>query len=55
MDSKKEKREGYGKILDAWIAPDNAGDPVGCLATSYTFSPESSPCAHEDALPHRTL
>jgi len=30
----------YGKLLDAWVAPRAAGRPVGCIATSYTFSPE---------------
>lgn len=35
----KEETPGYGKILDAWIPPEDAGDPVGCLATSFTFSP----------------
>ena len=32
-------KPGYGKLLDAWVAPDDAGDPVGCVATSFTFSP----------------
>lgn len=36
----QEKQPGYGKLLDAWVAPDDAGDPVGCLATTFTFSPE---------------
>ncbi len=39
MAGKKEKREGYGKILDAWTAPEGAGDAIGCVATSFTFSP----------------
>lgn len=26
------------KLLDAWIPPPKAGSPVGCLATSFTFS-----------------
>src|SRR5947209_6581780 len=34
-----EDRPGYGKLLDAWVAPDDAGDPVGCVATSFTFTP----------------
>ncbi len=34
-----EDKPGHGKLLDAWAAPDDAGDPVGCLATSFTFSP----------------
>ena len=36
---KKEDKPGYGKLLDAWVAPETAGDPVGCIATSFTFSP----------------
>ena len=40
MGKKKHDGEpGHGKLLDAWVAPDDAGDPVGCLATSFTFSP----------------
>lgn len=34
-----ENKPGYGKLLDAWVAPVDAGDPVGCVATSFTFSP----------------
>ena len=30
---------GHGKLLDAWEPPDEAGDPVGCIATTFTFSP----------------
>ncbi|NVN97183.1 hypothetical protein HXX01_03050, partial [Candidatus Nomurabacteria bacterium] len=36
----KDKREGYGKILDCWSPPKDAGTPVGCLSTTYTFDPE---------------
>lgn len=36
---KTEEKPGFGKLLDAWVAPDDAGDPVGCVATSFTFSP----------------
>jgi len=36
---KHEQTPGYGKLLDAWVAPDEAGEPVGCVATSFTFSP----------------
>lgn len=39
MAKKKAERPGYGKLLDAWTAPDHAGDPIGCLATSFTFDP----------------
>src|SRR5581483_7859200 len=38
-NKRHEERRGYGKLLDAWVAPDDAGDPIGCLATSFTFSP----------------
>lgn len=27
-------------MLDLWRPPVNAGEPVGCLATTYTFTPE---------------
>ncbi len=36
---KKDDKPGYGRLLDAWIAPDDGGDPVGAIATSFTFSP----------------
>lgn len=36
---KRDQKPGHGKLLDAWVAPDAAGGPVGCLATSFTFSP----------------
>lgn len=35
----KNKKKGYDKILDAWIPPKDCGEPVGCMATSFTFSP----------------
>lgn len=38
MTKRKDQTPGYGRILDAWIPPEDAGDPVGCLATSFTFS-----------------
>ncbi len=40
--SRKEKKireEGFGRILDAWVPSEGAGDPIGCVATSFTFSP----------------
>ena len=40
MGKRKEKKPGHGKLLDAWTAPPNAGDPVGCLATTFTFHSE---------------
>lgn len=39
MSKQKNQKAGYGKIMDAWIPPEDAGDPVGCAATSFTFSP----------------
>lgn len=39
MSKKDVKREGYEKILDAWVPPRQAGNPVGCVATTFTFSP----------------
>ncbi|WHZ23060.1 MAG: hypothetical protein OJF47_002172 [Nitrospira sp.] len=30
---------GQGRLLDAWEPPGDAGDPVGCIATTFTFSP----------------
>ena len=36
---KHDDKPGYGRLLDAWIAPDEAGEPVGCVATTFTFSP----------------
>jgi hypothetical protein len=39
MSKSKEQKPGYGKILDAWVPSEDAGEPVGCVATSFTFSP----------------
>ena len=37
---KKHKRgSSHGAMLDLWQPPEGAGDPVGCLATTYTFHP----------------
>jgi len=36
---RKDETPGHGKLLDAWDAPDDAGEPIGCLATTFTFSP----------------
>ena len=35
---KKDAKPGYARILDAWFPPQGAGDPLGCVATSFTFS-----------------
>lgn len=37
MAKKRAESPGRGRLLDAWVAPSDAGAPVGCLATSYTF------------------
>lgn len=39
MSKRKDQTPGYAKILDAWVPPEDSGDPVGCVATSFTFSP----------------
>lgn len=36
----KAKEPGRSKLLDIWSAPRGAGAPIGCVATSYTFSTE---------------
>lgn len=28
-----------GKLLDAWLAPEDAGPPIACIATTFTFQP----------------
>jgi hypothetical protein len=38
MRTNKDQKPGYSKILDAWVPPEEAGDPIGCVATSFTFS-----------------
>ena len=35
---RSETKPGYGKLLDAWEPPEDSGAPVGCLATTFTFS-----------------
>jgi hypothetical protein len=37
--SKNKKTSSSGAMLDLWKPPRGAGDPVGCLATTYTFAP----------------
>jgi hypothetical protein len=36
---KQTDRPGYGKLLEVWTAPPDAGSPIGCVATTFTFSP----------------
>ena len=33
----RENRPGFAKLLDAWLPPEDAGAPIGCVATSFTF------------------
>jgi len=35
----REKKRGYGKLLANWERPDGSGEPIGCIATTFTFSP----------------
>lgn len=37
--SRRQTSKNSGVMLDLWRPPEDAGDPVGCLATTYTFSP----------------
>ncbi|MEN6547781.1 MAG: hypothetical protein ABFE07_17235, partial [Armatimonadia bacterium] len=39
MARKDKQRPGYGKLLDAWTPPEKTLQPVGCLATTFTFAP----------------
>jgi hypothetical protein len=36
--SKRKRVSNSGAMLDLWRPPQDAGDPVGCLATTYTFA-----------------
>ena len=36
---KRNSGSSRGAMLDLWQLPEGAGDPVGCLATTYTFHP----------------
>lgn len=38
--AKRDKKKAIGgKLLDAWKPPEGAGTPIGCVATTFTFSP----------------
>lgn len=37
--SRCKQASNSGAMLDLWRPPQGAGDPVGCLATTYTFAP----------------
>ena len=38
--AKQTKDEVDQRLLDHWIPPEAAGDPVGCVATTFTFAPD---------------
>lgn len=35
---RKDEKPGYARLLDAWTPPSEAGEALGCVATSFTFS-----------------
>jgi hypothetical protein len=35
----KDRKQGYAPLLECWEKPADAGHPIGCLATTFTFSP----------------
>lgn len=37
--SKRRKNSATGAMLELWRPPRQSGEPVGCLATTYTFDP----------------
>lgn len=37
--SPRRKAVASGALLELWRPPTGAGDPIGCLATTYTFAP----------------
>lgn len=37
--SRRKKTASNGATLELWRPPPEAGDPIGCLATTYTFAP----------------
>ena len=37
--SARRKKARSGTLLELWRPPQGAGDPVGCLATTFTFTP----------------
>lgn len=37
MAKRKAATPGLARILDAWVPPSDAGSPIGCFATSFTF------------------
>lgn len=39
MKKRNDSQPGHGRILEAWEPPEEAGDPIGCVATTFTFEP----------------
>ena len=39
MAAKKKKENAGKRLLTAWEPPEGSGSPVGCVATTFTFSP----------------
>lgn len=37
MSKRRKHDDGHGRALDLWQAPSDAGEPLSCLATTYTF------------------
>lgn len=38
--AKGDKKKGHRKLLDVWTPSEGSGDAIGCVATTFTFSPE---------------
>ncbi|BBO16449.1 conserved hypothetical protein [Candidatus Brocadia pituitae] len=38
MSRTNNQHTGHSKLLDFWSPPPEAGEPIGCVATTYTFS-----------------
>jgi hypothetical protein len=37
--SQRKSKTSHGAMLDLWRPPQGAGEPIGCLTTTYTFTP----------------
>lgn len=37
--ARKKSEAGGRRLLDAWLPPADAGEPIGCIATTFTFDP----------------
>ena len=37
--AKRNRQQAAGTMLELWRPPREAGDPLGCLATTFTFQP----------------